>query len=129
MKLSCFGFGLGFSAIFLAACGGNVVLDGNTAAGGAGGDSSSSSSSSSSTVTDWCAKLSDDLVAMYESCGITVSTTGTTTECTPAQSAQYQCVDVTCIPLADCPCLKDPTGAGCVDKNQVFSDCISKCIN
>lgn len=123
MKLSCFGLAVIGSAFFLAACGGNVVLDGDTSTGGGGG------SSSSSTVTDWCEQMAKDLVAKYESCGLVVTTMPSGVECTAELTAQAQCIE-TCIPLIDCPCVKDPgSSPDCQSKIQPYSDCLNKCLN
>jgi hypothetical protein len=74
-----------------------------------------------------CDKFVADLNAKYAECGITGSGGGTGSgECTPAQSQVDACYDA-CLPKLDCPCLVNPSGAGCGDKLNVYGNCVSAC--
>jgi hypothetical protein len=79
---------------------------------------------------DACTQYSDDLVAKYNECGITVTTgssTGTAAACTDTLAKQATCLDA-CVSKIDCACTKDPTGSGCADKLKPYSDCVVPCL-
>ncbi len=112
-------FALG--ATILAACGGNVVVDGSgaggsTGAGGAGGGA------------DACEHYVDVLTAKYNECGLFVEGSGGAGSigCGLAEEALAACA-VDCVPLLECTCIKDPAAPGCDAKNQAYVDCMIAC--
>jgi hypothetical protein len=78
-----------------------------------------------------CQQYDDDLIAKYQSCGISVMTStstssSTSTTCTDALAKQANCLDA-CLPKVDCPCTKDPTGSACAQNQRPYSNCVVAC--